>query len=147
MNPPYTEATSGTKARAEIQKILQYFNCERVGFMDDFANHTVMLAFTYRGRDVQLTASAEGWAAVYLKENPWHSGRHLTEDKYKERWLRQGMIATNSVLRDWVKGQITAVETGVLKFEHVFMPYMLASDGRSMVEHMSEHLQLEGPQE
>jgi hypothetical protein len=28
-------------------------------------------------------------------------------------------------LRDWIKGQVTAIECGILKFEAVFMPYML----------------------
>ena len=35
--------------------------------MDDFARHEVLLAFTHRGRRVQLHASAKGWAALYLK--------------------------------------------------------------------------------
>ena len=29
--------------------------------------------------------------------------------------LDQGLIAVNSILRDWVKGQITAIETGILR--------------------------------
>jgi hypothetical protein len=33
---PYASATSGTKAREEITKILRHFGCESIGFMDDF---------------------------------------------------------------------------------------------------------------
>jgi hypothetical protein len=33
--------------------------------------------------------------------------------------LRQGHVAVNSILRDWVKGQMTAVECGILSFEAV----------------------------
>jgi hypothetical protein len=55
---PYANATTGTKARAEIVKLLQAFGCESVGFMDDFADHSVLLAFKHRGRQVQLRASA-----------------------------------------------------------------------------------------
>lgn len=39
-----------------------------------------------------------------------------------------------SVLRDWVKGQTTAVECGVLSFETAFMPYMLLPDGRRVID-------------
>src|SRR5258707_10860509 len=43
--------------------------CERVGFMDNFDDCSVLLlAFTHRGRQVQLRASARGWAAMYLKK-------------------------------------------------------------------------------
>ena len=70
---PYASATSGTVARAEITKLLRRFGCESVGFMDDFADHSVLLAFTHRGRPVQLRASAKGWAALYLKSHPWNA--------------------------------------------------------------------------
>ena len=71
MSVPYQFATSRNKAREEIQRILQRFGCDSVGFMERFTDKTLLLAFTYRGRAVQLQASASGWAALYLKENPW----------------------------------------------------------------------------
>src|SRR6202051_1942237 len=51
------------KARAEIVKMLQGFGCEQVGVMDNFDDCSVLLAFTHRGRQVQLCSSARGWAA------------------------------------------------------------------------------------
>lgn len=147
MTLPYASARSGMAARGEIQKILQRFGCESVGFMDEFTTKSVLLAFVWRGRNVQLRASAAGWAACYLKENPWTRNRQSSREDYENKWLDQGMIAINSILRDWVKGQMTAIETGVFSFEHVFMPHMLAGDGRPMVEHMESFLQLEAPQD
>jgi hypothetical protein len=66
------------KARAEIVKMLQGFGCEQVGFMDNFDDCSVLLGFTHRGRQVQLRASARGWAAMYLKKNPWSSQRRVS---------------------------------------------------------------------
>ena len=74
---------------------------------------------------------------------PYSSRTRSTKAKHEEKALRQGMVAVNSILRDWVKGQITAIETGVLTFEHVFMPYMLTHDGRSLAEVVSERKLLE----
>ncbi len=136
MTLPYASARSGMSARTEIQKILQGFGAESVGFMDEFSTKTVILAFTIRGQAVQLRATAQGWANAYLKENPWSGHRKSTREKWEQRALDKGMIAVNSILRDWVKGQITAIETGVLTFEHVFLPYMLTSDGRPVLEHV-----------
>lgn len=140
MTLPYANASSGMKARDEIRKILQRFGAESVGFMDEFETKTVVLAFMLRGQAVQLRASAQGWANYYLKEKPWNSRMRRGEGEYEIDALNQGMIAVNSILRDWVKGQITAIETGVLTFEGVFMPYMLAADGRPLLEHVSKLL-------
>lgn len=145
MTYPYARARSGAAAREEIKKILQRFGCESLGFMDKFDTHSVILAFEWRGRRIQLTASAQGWASAYLKENPWTSHRHSTEHDWEQRALRQGMIAVNSILRDWVKGQMTAIETGVLTFDHVFLPFMLTHDGRPMIEAAKKLI--EGPEE
>lgn len=133
---PYAGATSGAKARDEITKMLRTFGCENVGFMDDFAESTVMLAFKHRGRPVQLKASAKGWADMYMKVHPGHRRGGNAQKEAEKKALAQGLIAVNSILRDWVKGQVTAIETGILSFEAVFMPHMIARDGRSVLDHM-----------
>ena len=81
---PYANASSGASARDDITKILRRFGCESVGFMDDFDKHEVMLAFTHRGRAIQLRASANGWAAMYLKENPWSARRRSTRLEHEQ---------------------------------------------------------------
>jgi hypothetical protein len=144
---PYEGATSGASARDEITKVLRRFGCETVGFMDDFDKHEVLLAFTHRGRPVQLRASAKGWAQMYLRENPWTSRRREAKQEYEQAALRQGQVAVNSILRDWIKGQITAVECGILSFEAVFMPHMLTADGRPLVERIKETELLPKPDE
>lgn len=140
MTVPYAHTSSGMKAREEIQKILKGFGAESVGFMDEYETKSLLLAFKVRGQQVQLRASAQGWAAMWLKENPHTNNRRATRQQWEQAALDQGMIAVNSILRDWVKGQITAIETGILQFDHVFMPYMLASDGRPLLEHAQKLL-------
>src|SRR5215469_18015492 len=112
MTTPYASATSGAAARDEILKMLRRLGCESVGFMDNFEEKELVLAFTHRGRPVQLRASAKGWAALYLKRNPHTGYRRGTRQDYERKVLQQGMVAMNSILRDWVKGQVTAVECG-----------------------------------
>lgn len=145
MSVPYAHAGSD-KARSEVTAILRRFGCESVGFMDDFEDQSVVLAFRHRGRPVQLRASAKGWAQLWLKENPWNSGRKSARIDYEQAALRQGLIAVNSILRDWVKGQVTAIECGVLSFEAVFMPYMLTGDGRPLIERVQEAKLLPPPE-
>lgn len=137
---PYANSTSGHKAREEITKLLGKFGCQSVGFMDEFSTKSVLLAFTWRGRNVQLRASAKGWAEMYLRDNPWNHRRHTSRAEYEQKALDQGVVAVNSILRDWVKGQIVAIECGLMPFEHVFMPYMLTNSGRTVAEEIGPKL-------
>ena len=135
---PYQKATSGDNARNEIIKLLQGFGCERVGFMDNFADNELILGFVYRGRNIEMKVSAQGWANLFLRKNP-HTYRHTrSKQEYEKVAHTQGMIAMSSVLRDWVKGQLTAVEAGMAKFDHVFMPFMLTQDGKTIGQHMDK---------
>jgi hypothetical protein len=129
---------SGETARAETTRILRRLGCASIGFMDDFEKHELLLAFVHRGRAVQLRASAKGYAQMYLKESPWKPSRKSTRTEYEQAALKQGHIAANSILRDWVKGQVTAIETGVLSFDAVFLPYMMTPDGRTVFERVIE---------
>jgi hypothetical protein len=96
--------------------------------------------FKHRGRQVQLRASAKGWAQLFLKDQPWGYRHRSSRQEYEQAALRQGHIAVNSILRDWIKGQVTAVECGMLSFEAVFMPFMLTHDGRPLIERVNELL-------
>ena len=135
---PYENAKSGMQAREEIIKILRRFGCEAIGFYDDFDACSVLLSFRHRGRTVQLVANAKGWATLYLKEKPWSKRTRSNKQEYERRAINQGLVAVNSILRDWIKGQVTAVECGMLSFEAVFMPYILTVDGRTLMERIYE---------
>jgi hypothetical protein len=135
---PYASATTGNKAREEIITILRRFGCETVGFMDEWDKQEVLLAFRHRGRDVQQRASAKGWAQMYLKRHPWTYRMRTSQVDHEQKALQQGHIAVNSILRDRVKGQVTAIECGILSFEAVFMPYMLTVDGRPLIERLKD---------
>jgi hypothetical protein len=140
LSTPYAAATTGTKAREEITKILRRFGCQEIGFADNFELQEILLYFTHRGRRVQLHASAKGWAQMWLKENLWTYKRRSRRVEYEEAALRQGHVAVNSILRDWIKGQITAVECGILTFEAVFLPFTLTHDGRPLIERVADLL-------
>jgi hypothetical protein len=147
MSVPYASATTGLKAREEITKILRRFGASEIGFAENFERGDVTLYFVYRGRQVQLRASAKGWAQMFLKENPYTYRMRRTKQEHETDALQQGLIAVNSILRDWVKGQISAIETGILSFEAVFLPYMLTSDGRPLMERLAETGLLSEPTE
>lgn len=144
---PYASATSGAAARDEITKLLRRMGCESVGFMDNFDEKTVLLAFKHRGRAIQFEASARGWAAWFLKENPWNQRMKKTKPQHEAGALEQGLIAVNSILRDWVKGQVTAVECGLMPVEAVFLAHIVTNDGRTVIQRLDETKMLPPPQD
>lgn len=55
------------------------------------------------------------------------------------------MIAVNSILRDGCKGQVTAVECGLMPVEAAFMAHMITNDGRTIQQRLDETKMLAPP--
>jgi hypothetical protein len=132
---PYADASSGQRAYEEIEKILRGFGCTQFGIMNDWQNGAVILQFQYRGRQVSITASWHGYASLWLKAHPWQPRSRRSGKEHEQLARRKGEIAVPSILRDWIKGQTTAVEAGLMPFDHAFMSHMLMPDGTRLIDH------------
>jgi hypothetical protein len=131
---PYENATSGKRAVLEMQKILEAFGASSFGCMEYFDQARVVVQFEWRGRQVTLPASAKGYAAIWLRRHPHNNRMRITKNEYERRALQKGQIAVYSMLRDWIKGQVIAIETGMLSFEAAFLPYILLPSGETVLE-------------
>ncbi|MBD9635422.1 hypothetical protein IB277_03775 [Ensifer sp. ENS07] len=147
MSLPYSNSTSGRSAMDDIRKTIQAFGCSKFAPMEDFAEGKVIIQFEYRGRTVQVEASAKGYAAVWLRVNPWTNRMRRTQKEHEKRALEQGQIAVWSILRDWIKGQLTAVETGILSFEAAFLGQIMLSTGETVIERVTSQGLLAAPKE
>lgn len=99
MGLPYEDAQSGEKALTDIQKILRAFGCTRFGSMVDEEKHELLVQFSYRGRDVTVTASAAGYAAAWLKAHPYTSRTRGSLKDHELRAMKIANVAIYSVLR------------------------------------------------
>ncbi|GAB1578627.1 hypothetical protein [Bordetella petrii] len=142
---PYSTATSGEKALGEIQKLLRAFGCNKFGSMIDDAAGELLVQFEYHGRQVSVKASTKGYAAAWLKKNPWNSRRAGTQRQYERKAMDIASVAVYSILRDWIKGQVMAIETGILSFEGAFLGQIMLPSGRTVLEHASESKLLAAP--
>jgi hypothetical protein len=145
---PYESATSGERALGEIQKLLRGFGCTKFGSMSDDEAKEILIQFEYRGRPVSVKASIRGYAAAYLREHPYSYRTRGTQVEHERKAMNIASVAVYSILRDWIKGQITAIETGILTFEGAFLGQILLPTGRTVLEHANESKllpQLEGP--
>jgi len=147
MGLPYENATSGGAALEDIRKLLTKFGCARFGTMTDAERGELVVQFTYRSRDVTAKASYRGYAAAWLKEHPFTHRTRGTKQAHELKALKQAEVSVCSILRDWIKGQVMAVETGILTFEGAFLGQILLPNGRTVLEQAAETLlpALEGP--
>lgn len=125
MTLPYSRAEAGPNAIREVEKILAKFGCQSFGTMTDAERGVMIVAFKWRDQQVHIEASFRGYAVAWRRENPRAKDAEA---------LEVGKRAICSVLRDWIKGQVTAVECGVMSFGAVFMPHMLLKDGRRVLD-------------
>jgi len=121
---PYEAAVAGPQALNEIQKTLAAFGCSSFGTMQDNDRGCMIVMFQWRDQRVQLEASWAGYMDLLMKRAGWK----------KDDALKQAKTSVCSVLRDWVKGQTTAVECGVITFHEAFMPHMVLPNGQRVIE-------------
>lgn len=132
---PYENATSGEKALGEIQKLLRGFGCAKFGSMSDDEAQEILVQFEYRGRPVSVKASVRGYAAAWMKQHPWGPRMRCDRKEHERKALNIASVAVYSILRDWIKGQIMAIETGILTFEGAFLGQILLPSGKTVLEH------------
>ena len=144
---PYEASTAGEKALVEIQRILSKFGCQSFGTMIDAERGCTIVQFKWRERQISLEASWKGYAAAWQKAHPWASVRGNDRAAYDRKALEIGKTAVCSVLRDWIKGQVTAIECGVMSFDAVFMPHMLLPSGERLLDRVRTEKLLPAPDE
>lgn len=147
MSLPYENASSGDRALGDMQKILRHFGCNKFGNMVDDENGELLVQFEYRGRKVSVKASYRGYAAAWLKEHPHTHRTRATKVEHERKAMQIASVAVYSVLRDWIKVQVTAIETGILTFEGAFLGQILLPSGKTVLEHAADQRLLTGPQE
>ena len=146
MTLPYENSSSGERAVNEMQKILRGFGCGKFGHMMDFEKGELLVQFEYRNRQVIVKASVAGYAAAWLREHPFNNWTRISKIAYERKAKDIGAKAVYSILRDWVKGQITAIETGVLSFEGAFLGQILLPSGKTVLETAEAHKMLPAPE-
>jgi hypothetical protein len=138
MTLSYENASSGKNAVAEMQAILRSFGAGSFGVMENFQAGEVIVQFEWRERRVTIKASAKGYAAAWLRHHPWSTRMRVSMIEHERKALRQANISVYSILRDWIKGQVTAVEVGMLSFEGAFLGQIMLPTGETVLERVEQ---------
>lgn len=141
---PYENSSSGTRALADIERILHRFGCQSFGSMQDFEKQSLIVQFRYRDMPVHVEASMAGYAAAWLRVHPWSNRMRRTKVEHEREALRIAGLAIHSILRDWIKGQVMAVETGILSFEGAFLGQLMLPSGETVLGRLQRTKELPG---
>ena len=87
--------------------------------MDEFAAGSLLLAFSGAATRCSSAPPPAAGPISTSRRTPGHTRRRCSKAEWESKARAQGMIAVNSILRIWVRGQITAIETGITEFRHV----------------------------
>ena len=142
---PYQYATTGSNAVDEMRRVLSAFGAEDFGIMENFSTGDLKAQFTYKGIPVTIEASAQGYAAAWLRHNPHSNKMKRTRIEHEQQARKQASIAVYSILRDWIKGQITAIEIGMMSFEGAFLGQILLPNGNSVLDAVKKNNLLPTP--
>ena len=147
MSLPYESTTTGVKAMEDVQKILRRFGCDKFGHMMDFGRGELIVQFEARGIPISVRASINGYAAAWLKEHPHSNRMRANRQQHEQEAKRVAGVAVYSIVRDWIKGQITAIETGILSIEGAFLGQIMLPSGKTVLEHAKDQKLLGAPQQ
>lgn len=105
-----------TKSRTEVELVLRRYGCSAFAF--GWSNTGgAMIQFEHHGRNVKLD----------IKLPPGKPDSIVFQREERRRWR---------VLVLWVKAQLEAIESSLVTFEEVFLPWTLLSDGSTVAQSM-----------
>ena len=132
----YTSKTPNTIEK--IQKILAQHKAKRMMFEYDQQGRIDSLMFSIEldGKELafRLPAKVKNVEKIFLdnksgKRHDWELTQEEREQAYRTAWAN---------IRDWVDAQLALIDTEQVKFEEVFLPYMVTHDGRTYFERQKE---------
>lgn len=135
----YTTQVPVSKTAAEIQEILrkhgatavtnEYDSGKIVGLSFEVTVNEKVLAF-------RLPVRPEPIATILLKQHKrtaW--GTEL--ERRKKSTIEQAERTAWRILKDWIEAQMALIEVQMVKMDQVFLPYMIASNGKTLYEIMA----------
>lgn len=129
---PYSSSKAGQGREREIRQCLREVGADAVGFMVDDAKGEVICQFRLNGRNITVPVSMRNYALAWQKAKP--CGPRTDRQDWEKRANAQAEIAVWAILADWIKAQVAMMLGGLLDADTAFLPHIMASDGRRMIE-------------
>lgn len=130
----YTTTIDAFKTVGEIENILVKHNAKSI--MKNYNGQSIeSLSFLvdtgYAQIPIKLPAKVNQCLAV-LKKEKRNGTKNIKDTK------EQAERVSWRILKDWVQSQMALLDIDMVKFEEVFMPYIVDSQGKTLFEKLEE---------
>lgn len=105
------------QSRAEIERLLRRYKCERFGTATDYIERKARVQFTAHARMVQFTVGLPDTAKLRRAE-------HVAQE---ERRVWRSLLLV-------IKAKLEAVDTGIATFEQEFLANIVMPNGRTVAD-------------
>lgn len=127
----YTTKIDPDKTIGEISRMLSKFGARRI--ITDYADgeaSSVQFMIEVKGQMFfyQLPCNAEGVLKTLARDKAPNQYRNLNQAR-RTAWR---------IIRDWIEAQLAIVDAGQAAMAEVFLPYAVASNGRTLWQEIEE---------
>jgi len=132
----YTTTIEAAKTAGEVQGILAGHGAKAILTEYDDSGTICALSFkilTPHG-DLGIRLPIEPDATLKVLNR--QAGLGKIPRRYANR--TQAIRIAWRIIKDWVEAQVAILETEMVKMEQIFLPYVMARDGKTIYEHMLE---------
>lgn len=131
--------SAGANTFKKIQDILARHNATKILFEYVVPHNGQIAGITFcvdiNGREFSVRLPARvGNVALIMYGAPL--------DRLSEKQRQQAYNTAWANIRDWIDAQMAMVDTDMVQTAEVFMPYLIAKNGNTFFEHLSQNPQL-----
>lgn len=132
----YTTSIDPSKTVGEIQELLCKVGANQI--MIEYDNgHPVSLCFSIKtangNQGVRLPANTEKMFKVLQKMKRSHPNKKIRDTREQAE-----KTAWRNVL-DWIKVQVSFIQTEMVEFDEIFLPYLISIEGKTMYQLFNEN--------
>lgn len=137
----YTTSVSVTRTINEIQELLVSKNAEKI-MIDYKDGEPISLMFMIRTDTaeipIQLPARTENVAQIFYQNKNSSKNRYYKKDLSTTEQEQAKRTAWRN-LKDWIDAQLALIETDMVKFEEVFLPYIIMQNNKTAFENFKNN--------
>lgn len=123
MRIPYEDTqVSVSNTQGAIRELLQKYDAQSFGFMENFENKRLMIRFKYKNLPVQIEVA---WGKYFeMLQNKYNKPDDVLQRKAQRAVLR--------ALFYWLKSNFEFMELGIIDFEDIFMSHFMQPNGSTL---------------
>jgi hypothetical protein len=125
-----------TKTVSDIQRVLSSYGATQIVLGYETGQvQSLSFSIIFNAQEIPFTLPCK-WEPIF--KHLQSKRAVLTRDKKKERDIGQARrVAWRQILR-WIEAQFALVDTGMAQVQEVFLPYLLANDGKTLYQYIAE---------